>query len=270
VCRIRCVPLFGRAARDAGWRATAAQLLIPKLPVGPRLGRVEASWGAVGFNGTCLVAGSRPGALPKKGGPCLPSLAQRTFLRRHRDEALQERGLGHYEQKHTNKRSRARWLMRLVFVLSRSCVSIRMYLASSRDLFGPLSAISYQRSAISNRRSAVSDQQSAIGGQLSAVSGRLLAFRLELGNQGSRSASGTYGRRSAILVLKRMGSSPVRLSGPPPGHLLLSRPLDRADFLEIAVDSGSNSRLSVFEVTAACQCWLRRRFKPAELVQSRQ
>jgi hypothetical protein len=37
-------PLFGRAARDEEWTATAAQLLIPTLPIGPRLGRVEAVW----------------------------------------------------------------------------------------------------------------------------------------------------------------------------------------------------------------------------------
>jgi hypothetical protein len=84
--------LFGRATRDEVLGATAAQLLILKSSGSPRLGRVEV-FGDFGIKGTCFVAGSRPSALPKRVRTMLAVAASRTFLRRHRDEALQERGL---------------------------------------------------------------------------------------------------------------------------------------------------------------------------------
>jgi hypothetical protein len=55
------------------------------------------------------VADPHSSALPKgERRPSLTDSCARTFLRRHRDEALQERRLGQHEQEHTNKRSRAR------------------------------------------------------------------------------------------------------------------------------------------------------------------
>jgi hypothetical protein len=69
----------------------------------------------------------------RKVGPRLGGSAQRTSLRRHRDEALQERGRGDYEQ--TDARSRARWHGGLVFFLSRSCDSVYIGIELVQDFF---------------------------------------------------------------------------------------------------------------------------------------
>jgi hypothetical protein len=84
----------------------------------------------------------------RKVGPRLGGTAQRTSLRRHRDEALQERGRGDYE--HTDARSRARWHKPCFLPLAIVGFSIQMYEASSRFLFGHPE----------DERSAVSDQLS--------------------------------------------------------------------------------------------------------------
>jgi hypothetical protein len=55
-----------------------------------------------------------------EGGPRLSDPACGHSHAGERMRRLQERGPGHYEKEHANSRSRARWLMRLVFVLSRS------------------------------------------------------------------------------------------------------------------------------------------------------
>jgi hypothetical protein len=61
-------PLFGRAARVENSRATAAQLVIPSLQLIYDSAASRSFLGHFGFKGTCLVAGSRPSALPKGEG----------------------------------------------------------------------------------------------------------------------------------------------------------------------------------------------------------
>jgi hypothetical protein len=89
---------------------------------------------------SCALRSNLRSVCPKR-RPNLTDSCARTSLRRHRDEALQERGLGHYEQEHTNKRSRARWLMRLLFVLSRSCDSVYRCIARFQEVFSGHSGV---------------------------------------------------------------------------------------------------------------------------------
>jgi hypothetical protein len=161
-----------------GWTATAGQLLNPRLSIEPRLGRAAGALTA-SESGTCFVAWAAV-ELPfgpvwdarfltrsvrstcgqpvltlalsqRKVGPRLACSAQRTSLRRHRDEALQERGRGDYEQ--TDARSRARWHGGLVFFLSRSCVSVYRCLERVQGFFLATLFSSGQHSAISFWRS---------------------------------------------------------------------------------------------------------------------
>ena len=101
---------------------------------------------AHGVCGLRVWAGFNSSALPKKGWATLAGSAQQAFLRRHRDEALQERERGDYEQ--TDARSRARW-QKPFFFLSGSCVSVYRWIESVQDFFLATPEMSSQLSAVS-------------------------------------------------------------------------------------------------------------------------